>query len=101
MNATHTPTPLEYGVQEIKWDDAVKLGFHYAVRTLDPLTHEINEGSRTLTYCCTRQQAEFIVRAVKHEELLGLLKEAAEFLKDGQLLKAEIKTAIAKAEAGS
>lgn len=97
---THTPTPL-YGYEEIspKWTEGIALGLRYAVRTLDPLTRKINEGSRTLTYCFTREAAETIVRAVNlFGPLVENLKDAHKFLADGSLLKNEIAAFIKENE---
>lgn len=73
QESQHTPTP-KYGIDEagMLMQD---IGLLHAIRTLDPLTHEVNEGSNTLAYCVTQQQAELIVRAVNsHEALLDALK---------------------------
>ncbi len=54
----------KYGYEEIEWEQAIDLGLLYAVRTIDPLSNEINKGSTTLAYCSTIQQAEFLVKCV-------------------------------------
>lgn len=97
----HTPTP-KYGYEETAWDVMIDIGLNYAIRTLDPLTKEINEGSSTLTYCSTSQQAAFIVRAVNsHEELLEAARTALNTLKgiNGHYIAEEkLEKAIAQAE---
>lgn len=94
--ATHTP---QYGYEMIKWEDATKLGLLYAVRRIDPLTGEINEGSNTLTYCATEPQAKLIVRAVNsHEELLQHTKDLLGILRLANMDITAIEATIAKAD---
>lgn len=99
--AQHTPT---YGVEEVTWLEGIALGLRFAVRTIDPLSGVINGGSTTLTYCCTREQAEIIVRAVNSyeelSEIKNLLLKAKERFDQGLPMEYSelVQKAIAQAE---
>lgn len=69
----HTPTP--WGFEKINYD-----AYSSAIRTIDPLSKELNGGSFTVAHLAgangvAEANAEFIVRAVNsHEVLLSALR---------------------------